>query len=185
MIGMAVEEFDEPTLRVDKVNLSRRSSVKPNRLEVIPGLILIVLGIVFLLAQYLDFGPGLFLLLLGSMFLIFFAVTRSYGLLIPGCILVGIGLGLVFDRPPLVTQVTVPIGLGIGFLAIFVGQLVVNRTTHWWPLIPGGLLLVTGIAEGVPQIQLLLEKGWPLILVAIGLMILMAPLVRSNTKKGQ
>ena len=147
-------------------------AMNTNRARMIPGLILIVLGIAFLLGQYFEFGPALFLTLLGFVFLIPYALTRSYGLLIPGCILAGIGLGLMFDRPPLGTAIAVPIGLGLGFIAIFVIQLIVARQSHWWSLIPGGILVLVGVAEGVPQAQVLFEKGWPLILVLIGLLIL-------------
>lgn len=142
------------------------------RARMMPGLILIVLGVMFLAAQYFEFGPALFLVLLSLVFLVPYALTRIYGLLIPGCILAGIGIGLVFDRPPLGTTIAVPIGLGLGFIAIFVIQLIVARTSHWWPLIPGGALVLVGIAESFPQMQLLLERGWPLILIIIGLAIL-------------
>ena len=142
-----------------------------NRARLIPGLILIVLGIVFLLMQYFEFGPGLFLTLLGLVFLVPYALTRSYGLLIPGCILAGLGVGLIFERG-FSTNITVPIGLGLGFIAIYVVQLVVGRWSHWWPLIPGCILVLVGLAEGVPQAATLLEKGWPLVLIAIGLAIL-------------
>jgi hypothetical protein len=158
--------------------------VKSNRAKVIPGLILIFLGIAFLLAQYLEFSPGLVLTLLGLVFVLLYVLMRSYGLLVPGCILTGLGLGLMFDRPPLVAQVAVPIGLGFGFLAIFVVQLVVMRTTHWWPLIPGGILVRVGVADGVPQAQMLIEKGWPLILVAIGLVVLTASFFPIRPKDG-
>ena len=154
-----------------------------NRARLIPGLILILLGIAFLLMQYFEFGPGLFLTLLGLIFLIPYALTRSYGLLIPGCILSGIGVGLMFDRLPLNTAVTVPIGLGLGFIAIFAVQLVVARESHWWPLIPGGLLVLVGIADGIPQSQTLVEKGWPLILVFIGLLILAGQFWSTDAKR--
>jgi len=143
-----------------------------NRARLIPGLILIVLGIVFLLMQYFEFGPGLFLTLLGVVFLVPYGLTRSYGLLIPGCILAGIGIGLMFDRPPLITPVAVPLGLGLAFIAIYVVHLAMTRASHWWPLIPGSILVLVGIAEGIPQAQVFIEKGWPLILVLIGLLIL-------------
>jgi hypothetical protein len=142
------------------------------RARLIPGLILIFLGIAFLLMQYFEFGPGLFLVLLGLVFLVPYAFTRAYGLLIPGCILAGIGLGLIFDRPPLTTEMTVPIGLGLGFCAIFIVQWAVGGQAHWWSLIPGGILILIGIAESIPQAQTLIEKGWSLILVFIGLLIL-------------
>ncbi len=151
-----------------------------NRARLIPGLILIALGIMVLLMQYFEFGPGLFLLLLGLVFLIPYVMTRSYGILIPGCILAGIGIGLMFDRPPLGTSITVPIGLGLGFIAIFVVQLIVVHSAHWWSLIPGGILVLVGIAEGVPQAQSFIEKGWPLILVLIGLLILAGQFWRTN-----
>ena len=153
-----------------------------NRVRLIPGLILIVLGVMFLLMQYFEFGPGLFLLLLGLIFLIPYLLTRSYGMLIPGCILAGIGVGLMFDRPPLGTSVAVPIGLGLGFIAIFVVQLIVARASHWWPLIPGSILVLVGIAEGIPQAQTLIEKGWPLVLVLIGLLILAGQFLMFGTK---
>lgn len=154
-----------------------------NRARLIPGLVLIVLGIAFLLAQYFEFGPALFLILLGLVFLVLYALTRSYGLLIPGCILAGVGLGLLFDRPPLGTAIAVPLGLGLGFIAIFVLQLIVARQSHWWPLIPGGLLVLVGIAEGIPQAQVLFEKGWPLILVLVGLLILAGQFWNTNRER--
>jgi len=154
-----------------------------NRARLIPGLVLIVLGIAFLLTQYFEFGPALFLILLGLVFLVPYALTRSYGLLIPGCILAGVGLGLLFDRPPLGTAIAVPLGLGLGFIAIFVLQLIVARQSHWWPLIPGGLLVLVGIAEGIPQAQVLFEKGWPLILVLAGLLILTGQFWNTNRER--
>ena len=146
-----------------------------NRRQIVPGLILIILGIVFLLTQYIEFGPGLFFILLGLIFLIPYAFTRSYGLLIPGCILAGIGVGLAFERTLSRPDVTVSVGLGLAFVAIFLVQLIVAGSSHWWPLIPGGILLLVGFAELAPQGQALLDKGWPLLLIAIGLAVLAGP----------
>lgn len=142
------------------------------RAQIIPGLILIVLGVAFLLTQYFDFGPGLFVMLLALVFLIPYVFTRSYGLLIPGCILGGIGVGLAFERALARPDVTVSISLGLGFIAIFVVQWIVAGASHWWPLIPGGILVLVGLAEMMPQAQAMLEKGWSVILIVIGLGIL-------------
>lgn len=142
------------------------------RATLIPGLLLIAVGIVMLLAQFFDSTPGLLLLLLGLIFLIAYAFTRTIGLLIPGCILAGLGIGILVGRAPFREDVSVLIGLGLGFIAIFVVQLVVAGRSHWWPLVPGGLLLLAGVAEMVPQGQVLLERGWPLLLIFIGLAIL-------------
>jgi hypothetical protein len=156
--------------------------MSPNRAQIIPGLILITLGIAFLLIQYFEFGPSLFLVLLGLVFLIPYVFTRSYGLLIPACILTGIGVGLAFERAAARPDVTVSIGLGLGFLAIFVVQMVVAGSSHWWPLIPGGILVLVGGAEAVPQIQGILEKGWPVILIVIGLTIIIGQLMWAKPK---
>lgn len=143
-----------------------------NPKQVIPGSILIVLGISFLLTQYFELGPALLLTLFGLVFLIPYAFTHSYGLLIPGCILAGLGIGLAFEHAVMQPDVTVSIGLGVGFIAIFVVQLVVAGSSHWWPLVPGSILMLGGLAEAVPQAQAMLEKSWPLLLIAIGLVIL-------------
>ncbi len=150
--------------------------MKTNRAQFISGLILIALGIAFLLMQFFDLGPGVLLALLGGAFLIFYALTRSYGLLIPGCILVGLGIGVMFGRPPLNMAAGSSLGLGLGFIAIFAVQWIVTRASHWWPLIPGGILIATGIAQGIPQAQVLFDKGWPVILIVIGMLILAVPL---------
>jgi hypothetical protein len=148
----------------------------------IPGLILIALGIVFLLAQFFEFGPGLFLTLLGLLFLIAYAFTRSYGLLIPGCILAGIGIGLALGRTLSRPDVTVTLGLGLGFVAMFLVQWIVAGSSHWWPLIPGVALSLVGLAELVPQGQYLLEKGWPLILIVVGLGLLIGTSLRRSDR---
>ncbi len=142
-----------------------------NRVRLIPGLILISLGILFLIAQYFE-APGLILLFFGLVFLIPYVLTRSYGLLIPGCILAGLGVGILFERALGRGDITILLGLGLGFIAIFVVQLIVAGRSHWWPLVPGGLLVLFGLAEAVPQGQVLIEKGWPLLLILIGLVIL-------------
>jgi hypothetical protein len=149
--------------------------------QLIPGVILIALGSAFLLMQYFDFGPGLFLTLLGLAFLVPYALTRLYGLLIPGCILAGLGIGMMVERGARM-EMTVLLGLGLGFIAIYVIHLILTRNSHWWPLIPGGILIVIGIVEAVPQGQALFEKWWPLILIVIGLAVLAGPFLMSRNK---
>ncbi len=41
---------------------------------------------------------------------------NSAGVLIPGCLLLGLGIGMFYGRP----DVGVLVGLGIGFIAMFV-----------------------------------------------------------------
>jgi hypothetical protein len=155
--------------------------MKTPNARMIPGLVLIIIGIFFLLAQYFEFGPGLFVLLLGTAFFVAYMFTRAYGLLIPGCILAGIGVGLLFERT-MNSGVTISLGLGLGFIVIYVVQKIFGNASHWWPLIPGGVLVLVGIAEVVPQGQMLIEKGWPVILIVIGLAILAGQFWSSKPK---
>jgi hypothetical protein len=97
---------------------------------------------------------------------------RRYGFLIPGGILLGLGLGSIGEGALFQIADFEAIGLGIGFISIYVIALAYEGRTHWWPLIPGGILVVTGLATGNAVFQRLLSVGWPLILVFIGLLFL-------------
>lgn len=137
------------------------------------GAILILLGLVLFAQRFIGgFGANITLLLIGGAFVAGYLYRRAYGLLIPGCILLGLGLASVGERSLLAFGDLSSIGLGVGFLAIYVIARVVEGRTHWWPLIPGGILLVTGLASGNQAMQRLLEVGWPVILILLGLLVL-------------
>jgi len=59
------------------------------RASLVPGLILIILGLAFLLLQFVErpWGPGLIFALVGVIFIISAAITRNLGLYVPGFIL--------------------------------------------------------------------------------------------------
>ena len=74
------------------------------------------------------------------------------------------------------------LGLGSGFIAIFVIALIYQRQSHWWPLIPGTVLLLVGS----PRAEWVFDfvfSNWPLILVFVGLMILMGALTKGRSSK--
>ena len=61
---------------------------------VIAGIILIALGLLFLAAQFFEgVGDAVVLLLIGGAFIYGYFSRQQYGLLIPGGILTGLGLG--------------------------------------------------------------------------------------------
>ncbi len=62
------------------------------------------------------------------------------------------------------------IGLGAGFVAIYVIDILYRGRSHWWPLIPGAILIVAGVASG--SLEHLISVGWPLVLIVIGLRML-------------
>lgn len=137
------------------------------------GVVLIAVGLAFYALQnsYLDEIP--FLLGIGAAFIVAFVHQRSYGYLVPGGILTGIGLGMLFERG-LFFSVADPmqLGIGLGFLLIYVLDSLVTRTAGgWWPLIPGGILTFVGLAQNTDYIEWFFRGGWSLVLVAIGLVL--------------
>lgn len=139
--------------------------------RLIPGLILVLLGIAFLLREYLGVGPEFVLILAGLVFLVPYLLTRLYGFLIPGMILSGLGAGMLYQNTSH-TGSAVPLGLGIGFIAIFAVDSMVTRALRWWPLIPGAALMIPALVDAFPVARVWLERGWPVILILVGLLLL-------------
>jgi hypothetical protein len=150
--------------------------------RVITGVVVVALGLVMLVATLTDsqLVGQMIVLLLGVIFLAWGVMVRHPGPLIPGCILTGLGAGILLSQW-LSTSISgqaqgsiVTLGLGLGFLLIMpVLQLVTRQTAHWWPLIPGGILSVTGfgILLGDPG-MLWIGRLWPLAVIGVGIALL-------------
>lgn len=137
------------------------------------GAILVVLGLgIFGLQLVEGLGDAVVLFLLGGLFIAGYLYSRAYGLLIPGSILLGIGLGSIGEGSAIAIGDFSAIGLGVGFVAIYLIDLIYRGSTHWWPLVPGVILIVSGFAAGNATLERLLSVGWPLILVLVGLLLL-------------
>ncbi len=155
----------------------------------IAGLALIAIGLLVLVEQYVEseWLRLFFLPALGAIFLLWGSITRSIGLLIPGGILGGIGLGVVLNAGPLESLggdaeggvFLLSFALGWGLITLL--SALVTQETHWWPLIPGGIMAAIGgalLAGGAAMDALnvvgnLLGRAWPLGLVALGLYLLL------------
>jgi hypothetical protein len=158
------------------------------------GLILIAIGLLALAFQLLpvqlteDMGllivPGL-----GALFLVWGILTHTDGLMIPGGILSGVGWGVYAIAGPFSIWQgdneggVFLIFLGLGFGLITVVTAVFGEETHWWALIPGGIIAFVGasILFGGVLLNVLAFVGklWPLALILIGISIL----VKSNREK--
>ena len=143
----------------------------------IAGGILIALGVIFLAAQFLGgVGDALILFLIGGGFVFGYFSRGQYGLLIPGGILLGLGVGSVLQQIPRLGGEFDTVGLGFGFILIYVIDVLRRGTSPWWPLAPGTLLMLVGLAEGSPQFQTWFSRGWPVLIILFGLLLLVRTL---------
>lgn len=124
-------------------------------------------------------GENAIPLAIGVAFMVAYALTRRYGYLVPGGILSGIGAGILAaflvgatDSGPYAV-----IGGGLGFVLIYAIDLLASgQRAHWWPVIPGGVMLLVGGGLATNNEGLISRVGtWsPLLLVALGVWILVA-----------
>ncbi|MEM9773416.1 MAG: hypothetical protein AAF902_02465 [Chloroflexota bacterium] len=148
--------------------------------SVFSGLGLIGLGVIFLVSQYVEFDGRFFLSLLGLGFIGWALLTRKQGLLIPGGILSGIGLGIVLSESAFAVRFEGDmegslffLGFAAGWASIIVLTKLFFNEFQWWPLIPGGIMALIGI--GIMTDGVLLDiigsvgQWWPVILIVIGL----------------
>ena len=170
---------------------------KRDRGGLIAGFVIISIGAFFLLAQVVpDIGRWI-PLFIGVIFLAAFLPKLEYGFLIPGCIVSGVGIGVVLtgyvDDPW--TGAVVLFSIGGGFIAIWIVSMLIRAFDKdwprgeskdaaqalWWPLIPGGILIIIGFVvladEGLESDLL---QWWPLIIIGAGLVVLLTSLRRRN-----
>ncbi|MGA9532279.1 MAG: hypothetical protein WBR18_06140 [Anaerolineales bacterium] len=141
--------------------------------QLVAGGVLIIIGLGLFALQFTEgLGDSVITFFIGALFLAGYLYRRRYGLLIPAGILMGIGLGNVGEQAFFSMEGMSSIGLGIGFLSIYIIGRAYQGSTPWWPLIPGGILLVTGLASSSDTFAGYMEIGWPLILVLVGLVLL-------------
>ena len=144
------------------------------------GLVLIVIGTLFLLFQFVNVGDNLILPLLGAGFITWSILGRNKGLMIPGGILSGIALGTALTESGLVTRLDGD-GSGALFLLGFAaGWFIITIFTYlffddfiWWPMIPGGIMALIGggilLESGTLQSLGTVGRFWPVILIGVGL----------------
>ena len=147
------------------------------------GIVLIGLGLFFLVGRLvnLDNWALLFLPALGAIFMIWGILAREGGLMIPGGIISGIGWGSYFIASSTLDTSLDDGGLfmvifGLGFMSITLFSLIFAHETHWWALIPGGIISGIGAAImfGGVFLQALEALGtyWPVILILVGIYVI-------------
>jgi len=141
------------------------------------GAVLLTTGLMMLamrLSDTLDQGGAV--LVVGAALLVAWALRATYGLLIPAAILVALGVGEILAADN--GESAKWIALGVGFIAIFVLDFVRMRATHWWPLVPGAVLIAAGLSDGSSLWEHLGDYIWPVLLIALGLLFVIGALAR-------
>jgi hypothetical protein len=156
-----------------------RAVQRNRRSQTAAGAALIVIGIVALALQYLE-GPGraVILLIAGGSFVAAYFYTDIYGLLIPGGILSGLGLGSLGEWREVAVRDPNAVGLGIGFVAVYAVERVYRRRAHWWPLIPGTVLVFSGLGARFGDVGRILWRWAPAILVVLGVVLIVRAMKR-------
>jgi hypothetical protein len=154
------------------------------RNAMVGGALLVAIGLLVLLVQNVQAETLslLFLPALGGLFLIAGIIGRQVGFIIPGGILTGIGLGVIFTQNAQIAITETAqggvffIGFALGWLLITVLSKLFTSETQWWALIPGAIMALIGggLMLGGAALNVLEFAGrwWPLILVALGLVII-------------
>jgi hypothetical protein len=166
---------------------AQSSEATPQRSRIdrgIIGVMLVAIGLIALAANIwgLELIGLLVLPLLGVMFLVWAFSQRRAGLVIPGGILVGLGLGalaqqtLFFDVSEEARGAIVVLGLALGFLMIIPLTPLAGGHAHWWPVIPGfvlaGVALAMFAGPGGVAILQALNILWPIALIVVGVYLL-------------
>ncbi len=155
------------------------------RSRIVTGAGLILLGLAIYGLQYFErIGEATILIGVGAVFLTGYFVSRGKLLLIGGALLVGLGVGSLGERTVSIFGELTNLSLGVAFCAIYVIALAYERKAHWWPLIPGIVLILLGIGRMRDVRQFLFSKaGWPILLVIVGVLVLLGALGRARRGK--
>jgi hypothetical protein len=159
------------------------------------GVVLVVLGLVFFIGQFVDLEGPLFLVGLGLVFLAVYSLGRRLlGFVIAGWVLLAIGVFAGLDEanvlPGTVEGPVFLVLLGAAFLLVYLAH--TRALASWgarnWPLIAGLVLWAIGalillIENAVllpPEARNVILRWWPLVLIAAGLWLLARRLQESR-----
>ncbi len=90
----------------------------------------------------------------------------------------GLGIGIIYETRLHASGAPVLLGLGLGFLGIYViGSLRGRTAGDRWPIIPGGILTAAALLIAANQTGILGAVGrwWPLVLIAVGVYVILRP----------
>jgi hypothetical protein len=147
----------------------------------IGGLVLVIIGALLLVGQFWPDIGRYTVLVIGLGLVAIFVVTRAYGALVGGSIVSGVGVGVILGTlyTGEMTGALVLMSLGGGFLFIWlISYLLSMPERHFWPLIPGTILVTIGAALAIGGRATELISYWPVVLIVIGVLVMAAAFFR-------
>jgi hypothetical protein len=164
--------------------LSLLANSRQNWWAVIPGVILISLGVLILLG---GFAPGIADVIGGAVFLggislafwlVFILTPKNWWAIIPaGVLLTLAAVTVIPENAGIETGGIFFLGLAVTFLALALIPVEGKRMS--WPLIPGGILFVMGVLLLLTQTDLI-NYIWPIALILVGLFMVIRPYLRRS-----
>jgi hypothetical protein len=163
------------------------------RSAIAAGSILILLGIFFLVTRFVPtlfdtFGWPLLIVGVGAIFLVVALVTWTPGLAVPACIIGGIGALLYWQNATgewwtwsyAWTLIPGFVGVGVAVNELLAGRPLRALLEGGWPVLISLLLFfLFGSFFGALPWQ---GPWWAIVLIAIGVLVILRPLVRGKTK---
>jgi len=145
------------------------------------------LGLFVVIATGLSFWGTLFLVPAVLLLVLASAWRPYYWLYLPGFALLGLGMGWIVDSAltPAPDVWLSWIGLGVGLLTAYVVRRLQGRYAHWLAPVGGATAIAVGLLAGVDDPWQIVWKGWPLILVGIGLALVARALLMGRRKRGR
>ena len=134
-------------------------------MSLVGGVLLVAAGVIFLLAN-LDIITLDWEILVGPMFgiagLIFLVVfilnTTHWWALIPGFVLMGIGIIIFMSQTMESTAELWSGAIFLGMIGLAFWLIYITHRNHWWAIIPGGILLTLAVVTLMPE-KVLLSGG--------------------------
>ncbi|HLB44234.1 MAG TPA: hypothetical protein VJK49_02515 [Candidatus Limnocylindrales bacterium] len=165
------------------------SRANSSRNALLGGFVLVLVGGAALASELWPDVDRYIPLVIGLGLLGVFAINRAYVALVGGAIMTGIGTGLLVadvfpgdnvDGPGAV------LGLAFGFIGIWlVGSVMNLREHHFWPLIPGGILLLVGIGLVLDLFTDDISRLFvPAVVVVVGVLIMLLGYLRMSRGAG-
>lgn len=165
--------------------MEARTESPRQRDMLIAGFVLALIGAAALVSELWPDLDRYLPLAVGVGLLVVFAISRAYLALVGGSILSGLGIGLLASQLVGTGQADgagVVLGLAGGFIAIWLAGIALGlKERHWWPLVPGTILLLVGSGLAIEAAGTNLPWLVPSLVLGLGLVVMAIGYLRTGS----